>query len=79
MAWITSDNTARHTRMRAILAQLPVKQRQIIELTLVAGLTQRAIAAQLKCAEAEVPKLAQLALQTIREALNAPPIHPGEQ
>ena len=59
------------TRVRAALAQLPADQRRIIELTLVAGLTQRTIAAQLNCDEAEVPRLAQLALQTIRAALNA--------
>jgi RNA polymerase sigma factor (sigma-70 family) len=58
------------TRVRAVLAQLPADQRRVIELTLVAGLTQKAIAVQLNCDEAEVPRLAQLALQSIREALN---------
>jgi len=69
---IRTDDTEvlRRARVRAALAQLPADQRQVIELTLFAGLTQRAIAAQLNCAEAEVPKLAQLALQTIRQALN---------
>jgi RNA polymerase sigma factor (sigma-70 family) len=57
-------------RVRAALAQLPDDQRQVIELTLFAGLTQRAIAARLRCAEADVPRLARLALQTVREIIN---------
>ena len=72
-----AETTAR-THVRAILEQLPANQRQVIELTLVAGLTQRAIAAQLKCDEAEVPRLAQLSLQTIREALSASTDSSGE-
>lgn len=75
----SEDPRARlRARIRALVAQLPATQRQIIELTLVAGLTQSAIAEQLNCAEAEVPKLAQMALQTIREALNTSPINSGE-
>lgn len=65
-------------RVQVILSQLPADQRQVIELTLVAGLTQRAIAARLHCDEAEVPRLAQRALQTIRQALQAAADGTGE-
>lgn len=65
-----SEAVEQRARVRAALAQLPADQRRIIELTLVAGLTQRTIAAQLNCAEADVPKLAHRALETIRKALN---------
>lgn len=68
----------RMARVRAVLARLPADQRQIIELTLGAGLTQSAIAEQLHCAETEVPKLARLALQTIGEALNVLPTNTRE-
>jgi RNA polymerase sigma factor (sigma-70 family) len=66
------------TRVRAALAQLPADQRQVIELTLVAGLTQRAIAAHLHCPEADVPRLAHLALQTVHELINRPVRKTGE-
>lgn len=62
--------TDTQARVRAALAQLPVEQRQVIELTLFAGLTQRAIAAQLNCAEAEVPQLARRALRAVQDFID---------
>ena len=59
-------------RVRAALAQLPDDQRQVIELTLFAGLTQHALAAHLHCAESEVPKLARLALRTLQMLIDSP-------
>ena len=66
----TTEAVELQGRVRTALAQLPADQRQIIELTLWAGLTQRALAAQLRCSEAEIAYQAHLALQTLKQAID---------